>query len=215
MYMRAKDLMNRKAAILIFLLTTALILLTIRNPPFTKTYFNASAVTTTGSFGIYWDKNCTRQATSIAWGTLTPGSAGNATVYVRNENNATCYLAVATSNWNPPNAPTYLRYSWTSTTSKIDAGKTLEVKQTLKVTPDITGITTFSFNITFQQLNSYRWDVNQDHTVDIKDLYIVAKAYGATPQTARWNPSADVNGDSMIDVKDTYIVVKHFGETYT
>jgi hypothetical protein len=83
------------------------------------------------------------------------------------------------------------------------------------VTPDLTGISTFSFDITFQQLNSYRWDVNQDHKVDIRDTYIVAKAYGATPQTARWNPQADVNGDSTIDVKDTYIILKDFGETDT
>jgi hypothetical protein len=207
--------MNNRQTALILLIATTLIMLTVKYMPPGTRFYNVSAVGTTGPFGIYWDKNCTQQVTSINWTTLTPGSSKNITVYVRNLSNTTCYLSVATTNWNPPNAPTYLKYSWTSTTSKIDAGKTLEVKQTLKVTPDITGISNFSFDITFQQLNSYRWDVNQDHKVDVKDIYIVTRAYGSTPQTADgWNPQADINGDSTIDVKDTYLVAKHFGETY-
>lgn len=206
---------SSKTTALILLLIVLFVLCAAKFPPSKKPLVNVSAVETTGPFAIYWDKNCTKQVTSINWTTLTPGSAKNITVYVKNLSNTTCYLSVATTNWNPPNAPTYLRYSWTSTNSRIDAGKTLEVKQTLKVTPDITGISNFSFDITFQQLNSYRWDVNQDHKVDVKDMYIVARAYGSTPQTADgWNPQADVNGDSTIDAKDTYLVAKHFGETY-
>jgi len=208
-------LANGKTTTLTLLLIVLFVLCVAKFSPSEKPLVNVSAVETTGPFGIYWDKNCTKQVTSINWTTLTPGSAKNVTVYVKNLSNATCYLSVATTNWNPLNAPTYLRYSWVSTTSRIDAGKTLEVKQTLKVTPDITGISTFSFDITFQQLGSYQWDVNQDHKVDIKDLYIVSMAYGSTPKMPRWNPKADVNGDSIIDVKDSFLVAKHYGETYT
>ena len=206
---------NGKTTTLTLLLIVLFVLCVAKFSPSEKPLVNVSAVETTGPFGIYWDKNCTKQVTSINWTTLTPGSAKSVTVYVKNLSNATCYLSVATTNWNPLNAPTYLKYSWTSTTSKIDAGKTLEVKQTLKVTPDITGISTFSFDITFQPLGSYPWDVNQDHKVDIKDLYIVSMAYGSRSQMPRWNPKADVNGDSIIDVKDSFLVAKHYGETYT
>ena len=84
------------------------------------------------------------------------------------------------------------------------------------MTHDITGIFTFSFDITFQQLGSYQWDVNQDHKVDVKDLYVVAAlAYGSRPQMPRWNPNADVNGDSTIDAKNIFLVAKHYEETYT
>jgi hypothetical protein len=93
--------MNNRQRALILLIATALIILTVKHMPFNTRYYNVSAVETTGPFGIYWDKNCTKQVTSINWTTLTPGSAKNVTVYVKNLSNATCYLSVATTNWNP------------------------------------------------------------------------------------------------------------------
>ena len=214
MLLKARQLANGKTTTLILLLIVLFVLVAAKFSPSKKPLVNVSAVEIAGPFGIYWDKNCTQQVTSINWTTLTPGSSKNITVYVKNLSNATCYLSVATTNWNPPNAPTYLKYSWTTTNSKIYAGKSIEIKQTLKVTPDITGISNFSFDITFQQLDSYRWDVNQDRKVDVRDIYITSRAYGSTPQTAGWNPLADFNGDSTIDAKDIYLIERHFGETY-
>jgi hypothetical protein len=58
------------------------------------------------------------------------------------------------------------------------------------------------------------WDVNGDGKVDIKDILIVAKAYGSNPGDPNYDPRADVNGDSKIDIKDILIVAKHYGEIY-
>jgi hypothetical protein len=55
-------------------------------------------------------------------------------------------------------------------------------------------------------------DVNGDGKVDIKDVAIVAKAYGSTLSGPRWNPLADLNGDLIIDIKDVAIVCAHFGQ---
>ena len=212
--MRAKDLMNRKETILVLLITIAVVIVAVNYLSSNPGRLNASAVSTTGNLGIYWDKSCTNPVTSISWGTLTLGSKANVTIYVRNESNTTIIIFENTSNWNPANAQTYLEYSWTAISNRIDAWKTLQVIQVLKVLPSIIGISSFSFDITVKQLETPQWDVNQDHKVDAKDVYIVAEAYGSTPQIPGWNPQADINGDSTVNVKDVYLVAQHFGETY-
>ena len=55
-------------------------------------------------------------------------------------------------------------------------------------------------------------DVNGDGKVDIKDVGIVAKAFGATPSDPRWNPAADLNDDGKIDIRDISIVTANFGK---
>jgi hypothetical protein len=56
-------------------------------------------------------------------------------------------------------------------------------------------------------------DVNGDSKVDIKDILIVAKAYGSYPSPPRWNPNADVNCDDKVDIKDILITAKNYGKT--
>lgn len=61
-------------------------------------------------------------------------------------------------------------------------------------------------------------DINADGKVDVKDVYMVAKAYGSaeppepSPSGHPWDPVCDINNDGNIDVKDYYIVCKHYGE---
>lgn len=54
-------------------------------------------------------------------------------------------------------------------------------------------------------------DINNDNTVDIKDLSIVAKAYGSYPGAPNWNIDADIDGDNRVDIKDLAIVAKYYG----
>jgi hypothetical protein len=65
-------------------------------------------------------------------------------------------------------------------------------------------------------------DVNGDGKVDIKDIALVAKSFGAvgpnyfypgSPPSPNWNPDADLNGDNKIDIKDIVIVALNFGKT--
>lgn len=58
----------------------------------------------------------------------------------------------------------------------------------------------------------YYTDVNNDDKVNIKDVYIVAKAYGSQPGYSNWNPIADINNDEKVDVKDYYGVQKKYGK---
>jgi hypothetical protein len=54
-------------------------------------------------------------------------------------------------------------------------------------------------------------DVNGDGVVDIKDLAIVAAAFGSYPGHDRWNPKADINKDGEVDVSDVIAVCLKFG----
>jgi hypothetical protein len=56
-------------------------------------------------------------------------------------------------------------------------------------------------------------DLNGDLKVDIKDLVIIAKAYGTSPGMPKWNPRADMNGDLKIDIKDLAVAAKEYGKT--
>ncbi len=56
-------------------------------------------------------------------------------------------------------------------------------------------------------------DLNADGKVDMKDIAIVAKAYGSLPGDSNWNSNADINGDNKVDIKDIAMIAKKFGES--
>jgi len=56
-------------------------------------------------------------------------------------------------------------------------------------------------------------DLNGDGTVDLKDVYQVALAFGTAPGDARWNVDADINDDGQINVRDYYTVCRNFGKS--
>lgn len=46
----------------------------------------------------------------------------------------------------------------------------------------------------------------------MKDIALVARAFGSTPTSPRWNQAADVNGDGIINMKDIALVARSFGQ---
>jgi parallel beta-helix repeat protein len=62
-------------------------------------------------------------------------------------------------------------------------------------------------------------DISGDFKVDLKDLVILANAYGSIyphpPEfPPKWNPNADINGDSKIGLSDLVILALHYGQHY-
>jgi hypothetical protein len=55
-------------------------------------------------------------------------------------------------------------------------------------------------------------DVNHDGVVDMKDIRLIAKSFGATPGSPRWNPDCDLNADGFIDMKDIRLAARNFGK---
>jgi hypothetical protein len=97
--------------------------------------------------GVYWNYACTDRASKISWGVLDPGSNQTITVYVRNEGNAATTLSKTVQNWNPAAASDYLSLKWNYKGQTISVNQVLQVKLTLTLSPDVTGITTFGFDI--------------------------------------------------------------------
>jgi len=56
-------------------------------------------------------------------------------------------------------------------------------------------------------------DTNLDSKVDMKDVYVVAKAFGSYLGHERWNPVGDLNGDYKVDMRDIYLIARKFGWT--
>ena len=52
------------------------------------------------------------------------------------------------------------------------------------------------------------WDVNDDGTVDIRDLVLVAGQLGESGEGLK----GDINGDGTVDIRDLVIVASHLGE---
>lgn len=62
--------------------------------------------------------------------------------------------------------------------------------------------------------NNYSpYDLNKDGHVDIRDVVIVAIAFGTEEGDPGWDPRADVNGDGLVDIFDLVTLAIHFGET--
>ena len=51
-----------------------------------------------------------------------------------------------------------------------------------------------------------------DGIVNIRDISVVAKAFGSTPGMPLWNANCDVNNDGIINIRDISIVAKNFGQ---
>ena len=56
-------------------------------------------------------------------------------------------------------------------------------------------------------------DLNDDGTVNIVDISIVAIAFGSAPEDPYWNIIADLNNDQVINILDISMVAKDYGKT--
>jgi len=74
----------------------------------------------------------------------------------------------------------------------------------------VIGIITRNMEITMT-LPVILGDINNDRIVNIKDVAIVAKAYGSEPEDPNWNEAADLDSNEIINILDIVIVAKAYG----
>ena len=112
-----------------------------------KTVHSTGSVKAVG-VGVFQDSACTQALTSVDWGTLEPGTVKNVTIYVKNTGNAPAALSLQTGNWSPTGASSYLTLSWNYNNVALAVNEVRTVKLSLTISASITGITSFSFDIT-------------------------------------------------------------------
>jgi hypothetical protein len=96
---------------------------------------------------VFWDQGCTDEVSVVDWGAPSPGDSVDKIVYVYNSGTAPMNLSLYTSDWAPSEASSYLNLSWDREGSVVNAGEVLAATLTLRVSPETSGITDFSFNI--------------------------------------------------------------------
>ena len=109
---------------------------------------SATVTIKTVGVGVYADAQCTLPVTSINWGIVEPGSTNPKPVYIRNEANVNAVLSMNTSAWNPPEAMSYITLTWNYTGVELSPNEVVPISFILNVASTISGITTFSFDIT-------------------------------------------------------------------
>jgi len=57
-------------------------------------------------------------------------------------------------------------------------------------------------------------DIDGDFSVDLKDLMLLAKAYGSTPADANWNSNADLDGNGGVHLIDLVTLATHYGQHF-
>jgi hypothetical protein len=55
-------------------------------------------------------------------------------------------------------------------------------------------------------------DANGDKYINIKDIVIVAAAFGSKPGDSNWDSRADINKDKFVNIKDLVLVSGNFGK---
>lgn len=96
--------------------------------------------------GVYWNGACTSNVTSIDWNSLEPGTTTNRTVYIKNEGNTRMMLNMTTDNWST-GAYGKITLSWNREGYLFDPASVVQTVLTLSVSSNITGVTSFSFDI--------------------------------------------------------------------
>jgi hypothetical protein len=113
----------------------------------TRTVSNTGTINVIG-ISVYSDSSCTTVLSSISWGVLSPGAAATYTMYVKNNGTTPVTLTMAYGSWNPASAGSYITPSWDRQNYMLAASSSVAAVLTLNVLSNITGITSFSFDIT-------------------------------------------------------------------
>jgi hypothetical protein len=97
---------------------------------------------------VYSNSACTSPIGNLNWGAMSPGGTATTTVYIKNTGGSNSLsLSIQASNWNPTSASQYLTLSWDKQGTVLAPGQSTEATITMTVSPSVTGITSFSVQI--------------------------------------------------------------------
>ncbi|MEM3673346.1 MAG: hypothetical protein QW468_03880 [Candidatus Bathyarchaeia archaeon] len=109
--------------------------------------FNNTATVRAAGVSVYWYSNRTSPVTAIDWGNIAPGETATKTIYLYNNGTIAVKLSMTTGQWSPATAANYITVNWNCTGQILSPGAVVCAALTLNVSQNISGITSFSFNI--------------------------------------------------------------------
>jgi len=142
---------KRTYALIAYVLIAAIIVVAVLEvvyvDPFSWQLHTIGSVTTIG-FEMASCSCGTPLLTSIDWGTFNAGDTHTVTGWALNTGNSNITLSFTVQNWNPTAAEQYIVFGWNYTGETIQAGGELPINLTCTVLSSVTGISSFSFDIT-------------------------------------------------------------------
>jgi len=132
-----------------------LLLLGVALPTLLGVMHSITSIPTSGTVkainvGVYNNSGCTTPLTFIQWGVLEPGASQNRTIYIKNTGNYSLTLSLNTTNWDPLSAASYITLTWNYSGQTLSSGQSIAVVLTIKVSAQITGISSYTFDIIIQ-----------------------------------------------------------------
>jgi len=97
------------------------------------------------------------------------------------------------------------------------SGYNIIIKKTGMLTRVINGVKVSNNDIQLSKQNApiliWGGDSNQDGTINMSDIMVIAKAFNSTSSSANYNKDADINMDGSVNMNDVIIAAMHFNKT--
>lgn len=138
---------NWKTASALLVGTTIVLAVALAVVVFSMTLHATGKVKAVGC-AVFFDAAATQPCTAIDWGVLSPNTAVNVTVYVKNTGNVPVNWTATASNWTPTAAAAYIAFAADfkgAVNTPPDA--VAPAVFTCSISADVTGITTYSYDI--------------------------------------------------------------------
>jgi hypothetical protein len=100
------------------------------------------------NISVFKDAACTQALTAINYGTIEPGGSATAVAYLKNTGTSPLTASMSASNWNPSACSSYMNVNWNLTDVTFQPGQVKATAFTLQVASSVSGINTFTFDIT-------------------------------------------------------------------
>jgi hypothetical protein len=97
---------------------------------------------------VYADASLSQKISAVNWGAIAPGGSSTVTVYIKSVSTVPITLSFITDNWSPSQAADFLSMTWTYEGQTINPQGALQVSLVMHVAEGISGIQTFSVDIT-------------------------------------------------------------------
>lgn len=171
---------------------------------------NVSAVSSSSSLGVYWDAACTKSVSSISWGNVSVGSEKYVTVYIKNVGSNALTPSMNMSALYPSTAYLKIYLCWNYSGQQLDSGSIVKVALRLFVSPDVSGISSFSLNVNIGVGLEKSPDINGDGIVNSLDSALLAKAWMSMAGESNYDYRCDLYNDGIVNIKDMALLVAHW-----